>query len=779
MTDAKGAAAPVAVGATLTAIIVEGFRGIGPQRTLELKPGPGLTLIVGRNGSGKSSFAEGLEILLTGSNWRWAKRSKVWRDGWRNLHQPTGTCVQAQLLVEGEPGPVVLARSWADGAALEGSTLDVRLPSNPKQRASLAALGWTDALETYRPILSYNELGSTFDQPSEFHDRLLAILGLGEYDALAEEARQERLALDRRVKQVRAAVEPLLRRLDATDDDRARRVAAAFRRKAWDLDAAAAVIGGAGEGVGRDGVELAGDALDIAVLRALATIQPPAMEEVLAVAEAIRDGHARREALAATPVGRADELARLLRGALSFHARHETADCPVCGTAGVLDAAWRAAAEAQATELEALAAEARELDAAARQVSARLQRLIGPPPSILERAHEVGLERDAQTLATAWSIFATPAGSTPLDFAEHLEATIDPVITAADALREAAEAELGRREGRWRPLALEVAGWLRDAREAVAAEAESKRLAGEEKRLKQEQLRLKRERFEPVAKQALELWELLRQASSVELESIVLEGTGTQRRVEIGVTIDGVEGAALGVMSQGELHAIALSLFLPRATIPESPFRFVVIDDPVQSMDPARVDGLARVLERVATERQVVVFTHDDRLPEACRRLGVPTAVVEVTRREGSVVELRPGLDPVRRNLDDAWAVARSDFVPEEVARQVVPGFCRAAIEAVCVEAVRRRRLGRGESHTAVEERLAEATTVTTYLALALFDHVKRGDDVVDRLKQWGPQFVEAWSAAKSGAHAGHTGGSLEQLVKDTEQLCSRVRSVA
>jgi wobble nucleotide-excising tRNase len=51
------------------------------------------------------------------------------------------------------------------------------------------------------------------------------------------------------------------------------------------------------------------------------------------------------------------------------------------------------------------------------------------------------------------------------------------------------------------------------------------------------------------------------------------------------VTVDGVEGAALGVMSQGELHAMALSLFLPRATLPESPFRFVVIDDPVQSMD--------------------------------------------------------------------------------------------------------------------------------------------------------------------------------------------------
>ncbi len=103
----------------------------------------------------------------------------------------------------------------------------------------------------------------------------------------------------------------------------------------------------------------------------------------------------------------------------------------------------------------------------------------------------------------------------------------------------------------------------------------------------------------------------------------------------LDVTIDGVPGAALGVMSQGELHALALSLFFPRATLPESPFRFVVVDDPVQSMDPAKVDGLARVLERAAATRQVLVFTHDDRLSEAVRRLGIDATVVEVARKRG------------------------------------------------------------------------------------------------------------------------------------------------
>jgi DNA repair exonuclease SbcCD ATPase subunit len=94
-------------------------------------------------------------------------------------------------------------------------------------------------------------------------------------------------------------------------------------------------------------------------------------------------------------------------------------------------------------------------------------------------------------------------------------------------------------------------------------------------------------------------------------------------------------------MSKGELHCLALSLFLPRAMLPESPFRFLVIDDPVQSMDPARVDGLARVLEEVARTRQLVVFTHDDRLREAVCRLGIDARILEVARQPGSVVRQR------------------------------------------------------------------------------------------------------------------------------------------
>ena len=126
-------------------------------------------------------------------------------------------------------------------------------------------------------------------------------------------------------------------------------------------------------------------------------------------------------------------------------------------------------------------------------------------------------------------------------------------------------------------------------------------------------------------------------------------------------------------------------------------------------MDPARVDGLARVLESASADRQVVVFTHDDRLPEAVRRLDIAAEILEVTRREGSVVELRRSLDPVGRYLEDAIAVAGTAGLPSSAAAHVVPGLCRLALEAVCMEVVRRRRLLRGEAHAEVERILSEA----------------------------------------------------------------------
>jgi energy-coupling factor transporter ATP-binding protein EcfA2 len=768
-TEPAGGAPPAEpVGAYLGSVTVEGFRGVGPRTSLPLQPGPGLTLVVGRNGSGKSSFAEALEILLTGDNRRWSERSLIWREGWRNLHHPGPAEISAELTVEDASGRTTVRRCWPPGAELDRSVTEVQPHGRPK--TDLGALGWEQALVTFRPFLSYNELGSMLDEgPSKLYDALSSVLGLDELVAVEKLLAEVRRAREKAYKDAQAALRGLLPRLEQLDDARGRRSLQALGGRRWDTDAVESVLLGTAADT-----EAAGE---LEVLRRLCSIEGPSVERAMEAAERLREAAVAVAAVAGTDADHARTLADILQQALDFHAGHGDGDCPVCGRQGALDSVWRANVQTQVVELRKTAETA---DAARRQrvEAVRAAReLLTAPPAVLDNAGRVGVNA-AEALA-AWQHWTHgPLGDDPGALDRHLEGRLDPLVAALEAVRASAGAVLEHKESEWRPVARDLAQWVGPASRAQRGLGDVPALKAAEKWLKQTTSELRDQRFEPVAEEAQRIWELLRQQSNVALARPELEGTGTRRRVRLAVTVDGVGGAALGVMSQGELHSLALSLFLPRAMLPESPFRFIVLDDPVQSMDPARVDGLARVLEEVARTRQLVVFTHDDRLPEAVRRLGIDARILEVTRRPGSLVAVVEALDPVERHLDDARVIALDGALPAEVAARLVPGFCRGAVEAACAEVARRRRLGRGEGHRAVEELLVGLTTSKQWVALALFDDPGRAGDVYAALNRFGRWAATAFRAVNEGAH-GEYAGDLPKLVRDARELAKRIRTLS
>lgn len=755
---APGAQPPA--GVSLASVAVRGFRGIGPRAELRLEPGPGLTLVLGRNGSGKSSFSEALELLLTNANSRWSNgRSAVWRDSWRNLHDGHEVVIEATVHLDGVRGATRIRREWRPGASLEdGETVVVPPSGSPAQ---IDALGWNQALVTRRPFLPHNELGAAFDAgPSDLYDRMAQVLGLDELVAARNTLRTARLDRDRKLKEAESALKELRAGLGRSQDPRAAGLLAATVRKPWHLDQVAAVV--AGDAAGADS--------DVIALRQLASATFPAVEAIESAASELDEAAAALEQWSGTESERARITADLLEQALSFHEQHGDGACPVCGQ-GVLDGGWRAQAAAEVTRLRAAARAAEEARRRADEAVAAARRLIDVRAEFLERVAgvlDVAAALEAVRTWTAGRELANPG-----ELAGHLREHAERVVDAIGAVQSAARAELERRDEAWRPLAVAATAWLAGAREALVAEQQARHLRAAERWLDDVTDEIRAERFAPIAEQARAIWNELRQGSSVDLNRLGLEGSATRRRLEMDVTIDGVEGAALGVMSQGELNSLALSLFLPRATDPESPFRFVVIDDPVQAMDPARVDGLARVLAKVADTRQVVVFTHDDRLPEAVRRLRIPARHVQVLRRAESVVEVREIEDPVSRYFADATALLRSEGIDPEIVRRVVPGLCRQALEAACVEAVRRRQLQAGVAHDDVERALDLARTLTEKFALALFDERGRGGDVLTRInRELGRDFGDAYQLINRGAHGKVTfDGAL--LVEQARRLAA------
>jgi hypothetical protein len=580
--------------------------------------------------------------------------------------------------------------------------------------------------------------------PSELYDLLVAVLGLDELTATLDRLKQAAKVAEEPLEQTKKDLGLLLDRLRQLDDERATACLSALDKRAWDVEAAERVATGASTVVSGGQLE---------TLRRLADLRAPAPDEVSAIIGRLRQAADRVEHVAGTESGQARQLAGLLEAALAHHRQHGDGDCPVCGRVSALDANWHERTETAVERLGAEAKAAEEAHGSARGAVEASKALLLPVPVELEA------DADGATATSVWKAWlAVPKGDDPpalRALATHFERLAAELAGAVGKVRVDAGRRLAEQEDRWSPVAHDIAMWCAAARKAEPAAKQASPLKEAGKWLTSAIDDLRNRRLRPLAEQCALIWGQLHQESNVELGGIRLTGSANRRQVDFRVTVDGTEGAALSVMSQGEVNALALSVFLPRVTMPASPFGFLVIDDPVQAMDPAKVEGLARVLSTTAAKRQVIVFTHDDRLPQVIRRLGLDATILEVTRRPESVVEIRPALDPSTRAIEDARAIVSDPNVPDELARRVVAGQCRLAVEAAFAEAYRQARLGAGDSHQAVEDALLSTSTgLTARAALALFGDAGRGGEVLGRLNGWGRWAADAYQAWNKGAHA-------------------------
>ncbi len=814
-------------GAYLRRVSVAGFRGIGPRADLEIVPGPGLTLVVGANGTGKSSFAEGLEFLLTGRNSRWQEKSAEWRQGWRNLHAQDPPELQASFAVDGQPEDIVVSRLWrsANAENIEDHALE-----------GLESLEWESALDTHRPFLSYDQLSDIVDKgPSARFDAMAAGLGLEQLTEAREHLRSRYLDDQRAYRDAREQRNELLAELQALDDERAYRVRAALADEPWNLERIHLVL----EGVLDDSDQGEGNTLlerlqrmadsppsyshrPLDLLQRLATIEFPSDEKIESTSQKVLEMVPWLEAIRGRNAAGVALRHRALQAALHVHEYDGDQPCPACET-GQLDKRWKKAAE---TRLSDLALDAEEANKAASELHGLVdecETLTQGPPDWLAEAERVGI--DASDVSQAWEAWEGATTDEPgLPDPDQMWRAIEPgslqdhavtvnvgnpasgftptpsestltlsdrglrqvagrlterggnVREALEKLRERARAELDRRENLWRPLRRQLLEWLPIGRRGKQAAERLTSVQAAADWLTQVEDDVRAERFRPIADRARSFWGFMGKGSSVSLDDLTLTGQATRRHLEIATSIDGQGSAALAIMSQGELNALSLSLFLARALLPESPFRFLVIDDPVQAMDPTKVEGLARVLAEAARERQVIVFTHDERLPAAVRRLRIEHRLLAVTRRENSRVKCQPIQEPVQRHLGDARAVWLTDPLDDETRRRVIPGFCRQALEAACVEAVWRNRTAAGRDHEETENDINRAQTLNDRLKLVLLDNVDGNhQDMRDALYQrFGTRARDVVDACNRGAH-GHWTGGMDALITGTEWLAKRL----
>jgi recombinational DNA repair ATPase RecF len=742
-------------GTFLTSISVEGFRGVGPAARLDLYPAPGLMVVSGRNGSGKSSFAEALELALTGTSYRWRNKETLWAETWQNLHHPNPCEIRIGFTREGS-GPFTIGMEWAPGDPLSARSSWTQ-PASGRRVDGADQLGWSRQLEVYRPVLSYDELGRLFDGgPSALYDALAKLLGL---EVLAD---TEKL-LTSKLKDIKGTRDRadherkrLMTVLGEHNDERSEHATALLKKRGVALeDVLGLVTGGA-------------DAqLQIApALRALTQLEAPTLDEVDAVATSLRT--AARAAVTSTTalIALTHQRVELLQAALRFHDDAGDTECPVCGR-GQLDVDWasrtRDSIATSQDQLVEYRTASRELAAARSAATALL--------TDLQLVNEIpGVDLPA---VAEYNSAVTAAEKAPTDdsaLAAHLESALTTVVAAAETLHAQADDALARRENMWAPLAAQLGGWAQLEKEARESDSTVKTMTAAKKWVTDHGSPFRNVRLKPIAAQARKIWSQLRQESNVELGDITLEGTATRRRAQLGGLVDGQPTKALSVMSQGELHALALALFLPRATALKSPFRFIVLDDPIQAMDPAKIDGFVQVLSEIAQTHQVIVFSHDDRLASVIRETGVDARMIEVVRETESRIALRDNINPALRQVNDVFALIKDDRMPDDVKNRVAPGLFRMALESAAKQAYYRKQSIAGQPRSKSESKWLSAKKTATRLAL-----VVQGDPTAD---------VTAWLDAKparrrslkiSNSVHGNSGAVSIEDVRDLERTVREV----
>jgi len=592
----------------LASVSVQGFRGVGQRSVLSLNPGPGLTLVYGANGSGKSSFVEALDVLLTGTTARFDQRGSEWQSAWFNIHSPGAGLVEG-VFAGAQPGDgTPLRRSWTSSRLFSSTHRNPEYDHNPNKQ--IRRLGWTEALTNSKPILGYGELGPLFEEEQD------------------SARRRDETTLARHVR-LRAGVGDSLTSALAFYTSTASRLGGRIGELVGAWSGYTNTFRGRDSSLGDWLSDLFSDHRKVAGTP-VSPLQLPWRELALAITQRGDSAFSLSESVALKHLF---DIAQAYLSSMAPETRQAIKD------AYVVQYKLRTGHESYSGFSE--------------EYSARVALYC---QSLVEAIHQSRLDQFSRSVEANWS---TIRGKDSTVRFNNL------------TLREPEE-----RRGLDRPM----------------------------------------------------------------------------RRVLLDLSVDGVS-VERGVLSQGELHSLALSIFLPTMMRPESPFGFAVIDDPTQGMDENAIRGFAKVLRTAAKDLQVIVFTHDGRVLDALRSLDIKHTQINVRRSGQSIVECEVVRDEVLQALEDARLEVEESEGEDETARwRNVGSFCRLAVERACIRAVERRMRRQGRGQSEIDARLrrvvySQRTTTRKLMSLAIWETTTKWQDLADHLwdkPKWGPHIEQA-----------------------------------
>jgi uncharacterized protein (UPF0212 family) len=676
----------------LERIEVRGHVGAGSAPVqLELPAAHGIVIVTARNGTGKTTIADAVRHVLSDGS----PRKYVLAPD--NLH-----CPDREISVAVRSGD----RSVTVACGHDGSVqwLENGAPPRP------VPAEWLAAYERHLPVLLYPEVAPLINDPSGLHGFLKGALQLNVLQVL-----QDELAA------IRSEGRELRKRLDKAHGIAIRAAhSAGTESLATDLE--------------RCGATPTADSrhrlrTTIASWPETTPSRPPALPEIVSevdrqeILTALQAFEAARAAVVPGAEAVRTALQTLADPTLAYlETARESRTCPVCGATEV---AWRQTADEQARKLEAVL---RDFNAARERLAHLLGKLrMAVPALATPTLQRLAGRDDAATLVALWNgvcaeLARLQPDRTTAAAVNDAVARVEELRLLRDGLTErlvaAHEEALGARS----QLRRVVSDWL-DEMERAEPVLDRAAAAVDLDNAVTKWIKSTRDIvFEPIGDRISALWNALNNDSDLTLTHVKISG-GTKQagKVDVGLQLgDGPVppgGSATHVMSTGQRNALSLATYLPRATQPTSPFRFIVMDDPIHAFDGYRVRYLARQLISVASTHQVVVLTHDDRLWHELRASGHVARHINLERAADgrSLIRVRDITSPGAAHLTDLEAALRDhDKIGAKVATDaaitaLALALCRQALDAeICTQV---EILGRRTGHT--DEQIAAGISAT------------------------------------------------------------------
>lgn len=207
--------------------------------------------------------------------------------------------------------------------------------------------------------------------------------------------------------------------------------------------------------------------------------------------------------------------------------------------------------------------------------------------------------------------------------------------------------------------------------------------------------------------------------------------------------------------------------------------------EPVQQFGPTRLSGLADLharsasLDATSADRSVALarlfeqaLQHRQHHQHAAADTD-PHQAISFTRSAGSAVRVEVRTNPWDEALNRALRISLDQKLPDAIARRVVGGFLRQAVEAVSHRTFIERELHRGANPDLAEATFTQAKTLVKRVALA-----RDCEDgaLYPRLNNEGMSGgVDTLKMLNAGSH-GALNADLNDAVRDTKKLVAAIQ---